>query len=470
MSAEPQQPGPPQPRRRRLRWIVVLIAFLPLVAWFSRFAYLRITRRPTPRPEYWAARLAELDLLPATIPPVPEDAGASLLQQWVNLFPTQTAPTEAVLNISYGSWDETRQDIATANTVFTSKGYEEFLIELRDKVQPGWTDEVIVAFGAWSPMFPHYRHWAYWAMAHSRWSREHLGDAPGAVDDWLIALGVGRQARRTLGTMSWVQESSVIREVAEEMMYASSELVPPIDTAGLAGRIDEILGPPLLAEHVMERERLTLQGRLEMFYVREGGDWMSVADATDPAWMGFGRAPSRAWNLCSPLFHDLPTARAAVDAYCDAASELTNIVNADLAGEEAEAGNPRARLTALSGFQDEDFRICALTLCLCYRARCDLEAGLTMLALCEYQRQHGQYPDRLDDLVPGFLPRIPLDYADRQPLRYSLKKDGTYLLYSIGCDGQDDGGRQVSGEYRWSQDAGNHDAVFSDIRRPEVPE
>ena len=64
----------------------------------------------------------------------------------------------------------------------------------------------------------------------------------------------------------------------------------------------------------------------------------------------------------------------------------------------------------------------------------------TALALKRYQLAHGDYPSDLSSLVPRFLPSIPRDPADGQPLRYRLKPDGTFLLYSIGLDGKDNGG------------------------------
>jgi hypothetical protein len=64
----------------------------------------------------------------------------------------------------------------------------------------------------------------------------------------------------------------------------------------------------------------------------------------------------------------------------------------------------------------------------------------TALALKRYQLAHGGYPSDLSSLVPRFLPAIPRDPADGQPLRYRLRPDGTFLLYSIGLDGVDNGG------------------------------
>jgi hypothetical protein len=66
--------------------------------------------------------------------------------------------------------------------------------------------------------------------------------------------------------------------------------------------------------------------------------------------------------------------------------------------------------------------------------------AVAAIALKRYQLKHGQWPEKLVDLSPEFLPSVPLDPVDGRPLRYRRNNDGTYLLYSIGDDGMDDGG------------------------------
>jgi hypothetical protein len=66
--------------------------------------------------------------------------------------------------------------------------------------------------------------------------------------------------------------------------------------------------------------------------------------------------------------------------------------------------------------------------------------SVTALALKRYQLGHGQYPANLSELVPEFLQAVPSDPADGQPLRYHPRTDGTFLLYSVGDDGVDNGG------------------------------
>lgn len=68
------------------------------------------------------------------------------------------------------------------------------------------------------------------------------------------------------------------------------------------------------------------------------------------------------------------------------------------------------------------------------------DALLTALALETFHRKTGGYPAALDELVPRYLPRLPIDGADGRTLRCTLV-DGRPLLYSLGADGDDDGGR-----------------------------
>ncbi len=64
------------------------------------------------------------------------------------------------------------------------------------------------------------------------------------------------------------------------------------------------------------------------------------------------------------------------------------------------------------------------------------------LALRACQLERGTLPDQLEPLVPEFLAELPIDPFDPEgrPLRY-VRTAGGHVLYSVGCDGKDDGGR-----------------------------
>jgi hypothetical protein len=68
-----------------------------------------------------------------------------------------------------------------------------------------------------------------------------------------------------------------------------------------------------------------------------------------------------------------------------------------------------------------------------------IEVTATFLALKAYQLKQGRLPAELSELVPQFLPAMPVDDFDGQPLRYDRDRK---ILYSVSTDCQDDGGVQ----------------------------
>ncbi len=68
------------------------------------------------------------------------------------------------------------------------------------------------------------------------------------------------------------------------------------------------------------------------------------------------------------------------------------------------------------------------------------EMVITAIAIKRYELKHGNPPADLTALVPDFLPTLPPDLMDGQPLRYRLESGRSFLLYSVGNDERDDGG------------------------------
>jgi hypothetical protein len=68
-------------------------------------------------------------------------------------------------------------------------------------------------------------------------------------------------------------------------------------------------------------------------------------------------------------------------------------------------------------------------------------------ALAAYRADHGSYPDRLDALVPNYISQVPKDRYSEKPLLF--KRQGTgFLLYSVGLNGVDDGGKSFDSDPR----------------------
>jgi hypothetical protein len=68
-------------------------------------------------------------------------------------------------------------------------------------------------------------------------------------------------------------------------------------------------------------------------------------------------------------------------------------------------------------------------------------AAITSLGISVYHAERGRYPNQLSDLVPEYVPSLPIDPVTGQPLHYRLDDRDGYSLYSPGADGVDDGGQ-----------------------------
>lgn len=75
-------------------------------------------------------------------------------------------------------------------------------------------------------------------------------------------------------------------------------------------------------------------------------------------------------------------------------------------------------------------------------AQHDTQRRLTVVAIAleRYHLRHRRFPAELNELVPVFLTAVPNDLMSGQPLRYHHNSDDSYVLYSVGEDGRDDGG------------------------------
>jgi hypothetical protein len=83
----------------------------------------------------------------------------------------------------------------------------------------------------------------------------------------------------------------------------------------------------------------------------------------------------------------------------------------------------------------------------------------TTIAVERFRLENGQLPENLNELVPQFLSAIPVDPFDGQPLRYHRLAKG-YVIYSVGSDGHDDGGREKAADWK-SSDKTTYDITFT---------
>ena len=81
------------------------------------------------------------------------------------------------------------------------------------------------------------------------------------------------------------------------------------------------------------------------------------------------------------------------------------------------------------------------------------------LAVERFRLAHRRLPENLNELVPQFLSAVPIDPFDGQALRYHRLAKG-YVIYSVGQDGHDDGGREKHADWK-SSDKTTYDITFT---------
>lgn len=457
--------GPPSPARRWLRRGRRLASLL-MAAWLGRWVYLHLTLKPTPRPEYWAAQIAALD------PPPKGAVDLKRLRELADAFaefdadPTlpQTAFIHCVDAVLLGTWDGSRADIAAVSRVLESAKFAKARQQFVAATRAGWYGPPDLSDYRSSIEYLDAERWLMWFGAHGRWALRQRTLARETVEDWLSLLRLARQVSRShmyldVYYASWIEEF-----VALEMIATSKESPPQIDVLTLATEIDHILGEERNVEYSVRGERYFANKQLESWYVRGNEDWLSVSAWTEEYWHGLP-AVSRGWNLASPIFFDFATAQANLDKHFESLAAYDNVIKCVNAAPPA--GSPSIHpLSVLAGWPRAETTQHQLQVGEALATRGALDAGVTMLALNEFHRVNFRYPDRLDELVPGYLPRLPIDYADRRALRYGRTSVG-FVLYSVGIDGVDNGGTppREKPERYFGRDRENTDLVFSNYKR-----
>ena len=120
---------------------------------------------------------------------------------------------------------------------------------------------------------------------------------------------------------------------------------------------------------------------------------------------------------------------------------------------------PRMLLANLLNF-DSELRIATV--------QAAVEQAAIACGLERHRINKGVYPETLDMLMPAFGTNLPYDVVTGESYKYRRNPDGTFVLYSVGWDLQDDRGTVSGGGWKFgSLDPKKGDWVWFSSRQPD---
>jgi hypothetical protein len=278
------------------------------------------------------------------------------------------------------------------------------------------------SFHALFPAFGSYRNMARF-LAFSAHVRAEKGDYTASLRLALDGMELGQAGQHEtvlIGCLVGIALQSIGRTPAWDILPQLSEQ----DAAAGARRVASIMArQPADFASVLTEEKYTGQsGLLEIFH-QPRTKWATYIVDTPTYW--------------APLFIiNKREAMTQYTAYCDA-----HIARARLPRSKRGALPPEPK-NFLASFLIPVTNKAELKSDICL---CENRLLMVALAVRAYQAKHGASPTTLADLVPTYMNAIPDDPFGSGPLLYK-RTGSSYVLYSVGPNGVDDGGTPITGK------------------------
>jgi len=154
-----------------------------------------------------------------------------------------------------------------------------------------------------------------------------------------------------------------------------------------------------------------------------------------------------------------------VDKYFEYIDEVKNLTLWQFHDKEIEPDAHLDKITE-SRFQKDFLPDIEMILAKHQQCRTRESAFITTIAILRYERDKGQLPEKLEDLIAAnYLKTMPMDTCSDKPLIYR-KSDAGFVLYSIGTNFKDNGGAtHVSGGWTTLSETG--DIIYWPVPIPE---
>lgn len=252
--------------------------------------------------------------------------------------------------------------------------------------------------------------------------KETQGDFAGATDSYLDAFHIGVDIRH--GT--YLAGGKEIQTMAREKILLAAQKLDAKQIRNTSKRMETLMANDVPIPEAIEQAKWSILGEFK--------DMFSHRD-----WRNYGIVPMLEDDFpASKTQLMLCNKRIMVAEYCNYMDQLETAFRQPYATCKSYPSQPKTMLARV------------YTEGLTRDSRAEAEASRAMeslalvkLALQGYQLEHSQYPDKLSQLIPEYISKVPDDpFGLNTQLKYKKSGDN-YLLYSIGPDGKDDGGRPI---------------------------
>jgi hypothetical protein len=300
-------------------------------------------------------------------------------------------------------------------------------------------------------------------------SRRHIsqGRTVEALEDCLVVARAGRHWQQSAIVIEQLVALSMVRLAEEEILrIVARQGVSPAELADLQRQL-AALYPQRFPLIDTQSERLVFLDVVQHMFTEDGpgGGHLvpaAVAPLLEVDYREMAKTPFF-WTTLSMLHAGRSETVAQAEAIFDHQKELFLLSPYERRARQVTTifqmveSLPRDRYALVHVMVPAPDRVMELG----YRGRALHEATLTILALQRYRQEKGSYPATLEESKQaGYLDTLPADPYSDKPLSYKTA-DGSFMLYSLGPDFDDDGGasgRDQEGRPKTWADEG--DTVF----------
>jgi hypothetical protein len=145
------------------------------------------------------------------------------------------------------------------------------------------------------------------------------------------------------------------------------------------------------------------------------------------------------YNLLSPVYDDRKTVHDRLALYFEKLNEATNFSFSEISDFIKHLNS--AYQSPNNVLSHEVYYDCECEFVSYVEQKTVHEGVIISLALDLYHREQGRYPESLDELIPQYISTLPYDPFVDRPFGYRLDERDGYILYSVGDDCVDNGGR-----------------------------